>query len=120
MNNERKDFLLVCGAPPARMDAQEAAWYLGFAAHDIPILAHAGLLKPLGHPPATAIKYFATATLTELRSDPQWLARASDAIVRHWQAKNARKTKVHNGRIEPPGHNLPQSALTRANSPAAR
>ncbi|MGD0058848.1 MAG: hypothetical protein ABSD58_05460 [Verrucomicrobiia bacterium] len=113
MNNERKDFLLVCGTPSALMDAQETAWYLGFTAHDIPILVRVGLLKPLGHPPATA-------TLTELRTDPQWLARASDAIVRHWQTKNARKTKVHNGRIEPPDHNLPQSALTRANSPAAR
>ena len=120
MNNERKDFLLVCGNPPARMDAQEAAWYLGFAAHDIPILIRTGLLKPLGHPPATAIKYFATATLTELRTDAQWLARASDAIVWHWQAKNARKTKAHNGRIALPGHNLAQSVLTNANSPAAR
>jgi hypothetical protein len=102
------------------MEAQEAAWFLGFAAHDIPILVRADLLKPLGHPPANATKYFATAILTELRTDPQWLARASDAIVRHWQTKNERKTKAHNGRIEPPGRSLTQSSLTSANSLTAR
>ncbi len=120
MNNERKDFLLVCRTPPARMDAQETAWYLGFAVHDIPILVRAGLLKPLGHPPITAIKYFATTTLTVLRGDAQWLARATDTIVRHWQTRNARKTKAYNARIEPPGDYLSQSALTSAISPAAR
>ena len=120
MNNERKDFLLVCRNSPARMDAREAAWYLGFAAHDIPILVRAGLLKPLGHPPPTAIKYFAAATLTELRNDAQWLARASDAIVRHWQTKNARKTKARNGRIGPLRHNLTEPVLTSPNSPATR
>jgi hypothetical protein len=74
----------------------------------------------LGHPPSTAIKYFAAATLTELRSDAQWLARASDAIVRHWQMKNARKTKAHNGRIRPPSDNLAESTLTSSHSSATR
>ena len=90
MNVERKDFLSV-RTPPARVIAEEAAWYLGFAPHDIPVLVSAGLLKPLGHPPASGTKFFATATLQKLRDDINWLSRASDAIVRHWQAKNARK-----------------------------
>jgi hypothetical protein len=97
MHNERKEFLLMCRRPPARMDAQEAAWYLGFAAHDIPVLVRTGLLKPLGHPPANAVKYFATVTLAQLRDDAQWLSRASDTILRHWQARNAcRCTALHN------------------------
>ena len=75
---------------PGRMDAQETAWFLGFAAHDIPILVSAGLLKPLGHPPANAVKYYAAVTLTKLREDTQWLARATDAVVKHWQNKNRR------------------------------
>lgn len=87
MNQEKKDFLIL-QKPPARLNAQEAAWYLGFATHDIPILVAAGLLKPLGHPPRASTKYFASATLEQLRSDLKWLARASDAIVRHWQKKN--------------------------------
>jgi hypothetical protein len=120
MNNERKEFLLVCRTVPARMEAREAAWFLGFAAHDIPILVRAGLLKPLGRPPPNAIKYFARATLAELQTDPQWLARASDATVRHWQTKNARKTKPHNARMGTPGHNRAQSSLTSTNSPTAR
>ena len=102
------------------MDSQEVAWYLGFAAHDISILVRAGLLKPLGHPPATGIKYFSTAILSELRNDPQWLARASDAIVWHWQTKNARKMKACNWRAESPRNDLGQSALTTANPPTAR
>ena len=79
--------------PPARVVAEEAAWLLGFAPHDIPVLVSAGLLKPLGHPPASGTKFFATATLLKLRDDLKWLSRASDAIVRHWQTKNARKKR---------------------------
>jgi hypothetical protein len=90
MNPERKEFLSVIRMPPARVAAEEAAWMLGCAPHDIPVLVSAGLLKPLGHPPASGTKYFATATLLKLRDDLNWLSRASDAIVKHWQAKNAR------------------------------
>ena len=78
---------------PARAVAEEVAWLLGFAPHDIPVLVSAGLLKPLGHPPASGTKFFATATLLKLRDDINWLARASDAIVRHWQAKNAHRAR---------------------------
>jgi len=106
--------------PPARMDAQETAWYLGFAAHDIPILVRTGLLKPLGHPPANAVKYFATVTLARLRGDAQWLARSSDTIVRHWQARNARREKTDNERKEPPWHSLAQPAVTRGKASTAR
>jgi len=97
MNTERKEFLSVMRLPPVRLDVQETAWYLGFAAHDVPVLVAAGLIKPRGHPPPNGVKYFAAATLAQLRDDPQWLARASDAIVRHWQAKNAAKSKRRAG-----------------------
>jgi hypothetical protein len=56
MNSERQGFLTLSGLPPARLDSREAAWYLGFAPHDIPILVNAGLLKPLGHPPANSVE----------------------------------------------------------------
>jgi hypothetical protein len=91
VNSERKEFLSVLQLP-ARVVAEEAAWLLGFAQHDIPVLVIAGLLKPLGHPPASGTKYFATAALLKLRDDLNWLARASDAIVRHWQSQNGRKS----------------------------
>jgi hypothetical protein len=107
LNQERKDFLSV-RTPPARVVAEEAAWLLGFAPHDIPVLVSAGLLKPLGHPPASGTKFFATATLLKLRDDLKWLARASDAIVRHWQTRNARKKQ--NGNFVRPDLQLVQVA----------
>jgi hypothetical protein len=94
MNPERKEFLGLFRMPPARVGAEEAAWLLGFAPHDIPVLVSAGLLRPLGHPPASGTKFFATATLQKLGDDINWLSRASDAIVRHWQTKNVRKSKT--------------------------
>lgn len=90
MNPQREQFLNLKGVP-ARLTAEEAAWYLGFSPHEIPILIAKGLLKPLGRPPANGAKYFAGATLEELRRDVKWLARASDTIVEHWKIKNIRK-----------------------------
>ena len=92
MNPEQKEFLSLT-TPPARLNPEQAGWYLGFQLHDIPILVNAGLLKPLGSPPPSGVKHFATSVLEELRRDVKWLARASDAIHRHWQLKNAQKGK---------------------------
>jgi hypothetical protein len=93
MNDEMQRFLEL-KMPPARLTAREAAWFLGFSPHEIPILVGAGLLTPLGRPPANGTKFFATAHLEELRQDLKWLARASDAIVKYWKTKNGRKTGV--------------------------
>ena|ERR1051325_1602939 len=88
MNQARKDFLSLV-TPPARLGITEAAWWLGFNEHDIPVLVSAGLLKPLGRPPASGSKYFATVELQALRNDTRWLAKASDAIVHYWRSKNS-------------------------------
>jgi hypothetical protein len=108
MNNEKREFLNLKNFP-ARLEVQEAAWYLGFAPHAIPILIRAGLLKPLGRPAASGVKYFATATLAELRDDTRWLARASDALTRYWQYKNGRKSSLHS---EPASRTVSQSHRT--------
>jgi hypothetical protein len=91
MNSLREQFLNLKTAP-ARLSAEEVAWWLGFSAHDIPILVSQGLLKPLGHPPVTGAKFFAAEEVAELRRDLKWLARASDCIVEHWKQKNQKKT----------------------------
>jgi hypothetical protein len=78
---------------PARFQIEEAAWYLGFAPHDIAILVKRGLLKPLGNPPPNGGKYFAVAVLMELHEDVNWLTRASNAIVEHWRSQNASRSK---------------------------
>jgi hypothetical protein len=88
MNQAKKEFLSLI-TPPARLGIEETAWYLGFSAHDIPVLVSAGLLKPLGKPASSGSKFFATVELQNLRNDVRWLARASDAIVHYWRDKNA-------------------------------
>ncbi len=90
---------------PARMHVKEAAWYLGFGVHDIPILVSKGLLKPLGNPAPNGGKYFAASVLAELRLDVGWLARASNAIVGHWRCKNAPRSKF--AHIKSPGPGSP-------------
>jgi hypothetical protein len=89
--NEQQTEFLSRQVIPARLDATQTAWFLGFEPHEIPILITNGLLKPLGHPPRNGTKFFATSTLEELRRDEKWLARASDAICAYWRARNGRK-----------------------------
>lgn len=79
---------------PARLDGRQTASFLGFQPHDIPVLIAAKLLQPLGKPVANASKYFATCVLEELRSNPDWLDKASRTISRHWQAKNERNSNL--------------------------
>ena len=50
-----------------------------------------GLLKPLGHPPVTGIKYFAAVTIEEYRKDEEWLSQASDCVVRYWRTMNKKR-----------------------------
>jgi hypothetical protein len=88
VQQEKKDFLNLA-IMPARLNITETAWFLGFSKHDISVLISVGLLKPLGKPPASGSKYFATLDLQSLRNDTRWLAKASDAIVNHWKGKNA-------------------------------
>jgi hypothetical protein len=97
MNQERKDFLNLTNLP-GRLSLAEAAWILGFCEHDISVLISSGLLKPLGHPPQSGSKYFASAELLGLRNDMRWLAKASDATVNYWKRKNASRTGSGNGR----------------------
>lgn len=77
--------------PPARLNAIQTAWFMGFQTHEIPILVAAGMLKPLGHPPRNSTKFFATEILEQLRHDEKWLARASDTICSYWRERNGRK-----------------------------
>lgn len=90
MNTEDEQFLNL-KTFPARVRVEEAALLLGFSVREMPILAAAGLLKPLGHPPITGVKYYAVKAIDELRRDEKWLARASDYIVEYWQNMNAKR-----------------------------
>jgi hypothetical protein len=88
---ERERFLNLRHLP-AQMTAAETAHYLGCIPHEIPVLVSKGFLKPLGNPADNAVKFFALATLEELRADVKWLSRARAAIYDFWRTKNAAKS----------------------------
>jgi len=46
MNDERQEFLNM-KTYPARLNMQEAAWFLGFASHDMPVMIRADCLNRL-------------------------------------------------------------------------
>ncbi len=96
MNTQHEQFLNL-KTLPARVRVEKAAWLLGFSTHEIPILVANGLLKPLGHPPATGVKYYSISALEELRRDEKWLAKASDCIVQYWQDVNRRRKSGRDG-----------------------
>jgi hypothetical protein len=86
--NSRDEQFLNLKTLPARVRVEEAALLLGFSIHEIPILMANGLIKPLGHPPLTGVKFFSVVGLEELRRDERWLAKASDCIVEYWRNRN--------------------------------
>jgi hypothetical protein len=84
MTAEQREFLNL-GTPPARLNAQEVSWLLGFQEHDVPILVAEGLLKPLGRPARNSPKYFARTEIEICVRDPKWLGRASAVIHNYWR-----------------------------------
>jgi len=82
---------LNLGNTPGRLTAEQTAWFLGFSAHEIPILVARGMLKPLGHPAHNGQKFFLTKTLEDLRRDEKWYGKACDAVIEYWRYKNNRK-----------------------------
>jgi len=101
MNKEDKYTFLALPSLPARLNALETAWHLGFQPHEISILVCADLLKPLGHPSANTSRFFSTESLTALRNDEKWLGKATDAISAYWRRKNGQKRTNQNRRTSP-------------------
>ena len=84
---------------PARLNAEETAWFLGFHPHEISFLVSSRLLKPLGNPADNGVKHFCTVELELLRADPVWLSKATDAVLKYWKTKNRKRT-LHAARME--------------------
>lgn len=87
MNPDRHQFLTMRHLP-GRLSVEEAAWFLGFAPHEIPRLTKAKLLKPLGAPSASATKVYSLVRLQRLRDSEPWLTKASDSMYKFWQDRN--------------------------------
>ena len=92
MCNDQRQFLTLLAHPPARLTVEQAAWVLNCQAGNIPTLVAVGLLKPLGNPPASGTKFFATMEILDHARDVRWLAKATNAIHLHWRRKNENKT----------------------------
>src|ERR1700678_3309412 len=92
MNPERKEILNLISLP-GRMNADEAAWRLGFEPDHIPILVSAGQLKPLGNAPPGAMKFFLTTDIEQKKADAKWLTKASEIIRLKWKEKNERAAR---------------------------
>jgi len=92
MKAEQHQFLQLLRQLPARLTAEQAAWVINCQPHDIPVLAAAKLVKPLGNPPVNGIKYFSTADILESCKDKNWLVRVSATIHQNWAKRNARYT----------------------------
>ena len=90
MNPERQHFLNL-HSKPGRFTSEEAAWFLGFTPHELPMIMGAGLLKPLGRPSDNGCKYFSLVELDKLKQDPVWLAKACDAIIKYWKDRNLQR-----------------------------
>lgn len=89
MNTDKEQFLNL-KITPARLNAEQAAWDLGFSPHEIPNLVSEGLLRPLGDPAQNAPNFFAFVALDEFHRDVKWLEKAYDAISEHWKDTNHR------------------------------
>ena len=100
MSPEEKSFLSL-RTLPARLDAEQAGWYLGCNLESVTVLMAAGLLKPLGRPAANAAKFFALAELEQLRADPKWMSRATEAI-QNWHRKKNHSSRNGGSAVLPP------------------
>jgi hypothetical protein len=76
----------------ARLNTEQTAKILGFAAHDISVLIARQRLKPLGKPVQSAVKYFAACEIMELCDDASWLNKATQDVYDYWKGKNSRKS----------------------------
>lgn len=94
---------------PARLTVQQTAALLNCGEHDIAVLVSLGLLKPLGHPPPNAVKYFAPTDALELAGDSERMGQVCDAFYKFWRRKNAAKSKrAQNGLSALNGAGVPQ------------
>jgi hypothetical protein len=102
LTTQEKFALLNCRRLPGRLNTSEAALLLGFQDHDIPVLVAARLIFPLGIPAANAPKYFSSVDVIANAENPEWLARATRALARHWLFKNSRKQPGRVNRVTLP------------------
>jgi hypothetical protein len=73
---------------PARLNAEEAGWVLGFTKEEITILVAKKILKPLGNPSINGRKSFSATEILRLGETPAWLDKATKAVIHYWWVRN--------------------------------
>jgi hypothetical protein len=73
---------------PARLNAEEAGWVLGFTKEEITILVAKKILKPLGNPSINGRKSFSATEILRLGETPAWLDKATKAVIHYWSVRN--------------------------------
>src|SRR6059036_3047723 len=94
MNPERKEILNL-PVLPGRLTPAEAAWRLGFEPDHITVLVSLGLLKPLGHPPASRSNTLPASRL-----------RRCGMIPNGWPKRRMRFDTIGSSRTKPPRNGL--------------
>lgn len=61
--------------------------------HDVPVIAAAKIIKPIGDPVGNATKHYLTQEIIELSRNRAFLTRMENAIHQYWRGKNARKKR---------------------------
>jgi hypothetical protein len=78
---------------PARLEAKDVAFLLGFSEFDISILIAAGLLKPLGKPAPNAPKLFPRVQIERCAENVDWLNQATRCVAHYWKRKRDRQAR---------------------------
>lgn len=91
MSNEQRQFLSLPRLP-GLISLLEACWLLGLAEHQGKILIRKGMLVPAGkrRRPRKA-RMFVSAYILELTLDREWLNKARDVLVLHWEEQRSQK-----------------------------
>ncbi len=91
MSNEQRNFLSL-PRYPGLISLLEACWLLGLVEHQAMILIRKRMLVPAGKrqkPGKT--RMFISAYILELAVDRDWLNKARDVLMLHWEEQNSRK-----------------------------
>jgi hypothetical protein len=80
---------------PARLNAEETGWLLGFTKEEITILVAKKILKPLGNPSINGRKSFSAEEILRLGETAAWLDKATKAVIHYWWVRNPGEPTNH-------------------------
>ncbi len=90
--------LLTAIRLPGRLSMFETGTLLGMTETETGVLIRCNKLspslRPLGDPGEKAAKFFASSEVDELRSNPDWLSKATKIIQTTWRIRNSARKEA--------------------------